>query len=518
MSILSIENLNFGFGDKTLFKDVSFDLLKGEHVGLVGVNGAGKSTLLNIIIGNTIADSGRILKPKSIKIGYLDQYSELQEGKSIREVLKEAFSRLYLLEKNMLEIGDKLSRNNGENQEKLLREFSRIQDILCDSEFYRIDSIVEKVANGLGLIHLGLETPVDKLSGGQRTKVKLARLLLTDYDVLLLDEPTNYLDKEHVKWLSEFLESYPKSFIVISHDTEFLNKITNVIYHLQFTSLKRYKGNYNKFLKLSEDETKRCLQEFKKQQEEIKSLEDYIRKNKVRSSTSKMALSRQKKLDKIERIEKPKNPPKPYFSFLEARNPGKLIFKCQNINIGYKYPIINNINLKLSRGEKIAITGCNGIGKSTLLKTIMGVIDPLGGKIDFGVYLYPAYFEQEVKGRDNTPIEEIWEEYPKKTQGEIREALGKCGLKREHILQSMKSLSGGEKAKVRLCSLMMKESNWLILDEPTNHLDVNAKEVLKEALMKFNGTILLVCHEKEFYEDFVTGEWNMEELSLKSNC
>ncbi|WP_035294462.1 ribosomal protection-like ABC-F family protein [Clostridium sp. KNHs214] len=514
MSILSIENLSFGFADKILFKDISLNILNGEHAGLVGINGVGKSTLFNIIVGELIPDEGRVYKSASTKIGYLDQHSELEDGKTIREVLKESFSELYAMEAKMLKVGDKLSRASEVEMEKLLKEFSRLQDALSASDFYNIDSYIENVANGLGLSHLGMETPVEKLSGGQRTKVKLAKLLLTSYDLLLLDEPTNYLDKEHVDWLAGYLQNYAKSFVVISHDTAFINNITNVIYHLQFAALKRYPGNYEKFLKLSEDETQRYMQEYQKQQKEIKKLQDYIDKNKVRASTSKMALSRQKKLDKIERIEKPKTPPKPYFSFLEARKSGKLIFESNSMDIGYRYPIIKNLNLKLTRGEKVAITGCNGIGKSTLLKTLMGVISPLHGDINFGVHIYPSYFEQEVKPKDITPIDEVWNEYPEKTQAEIREALGKCGLKREHIMQNMCALSGGEQAKVRLCKLMMKESNWLVLDEPTNHLDVSAKEILKEALINFGGTVLLVCHEREFYKDWVTAEWNMEEYCL----
>jgi ATPase subunit of ABC transporter with duplicated ATPase domains len=382
-------------------------------------------------------------------------------------------------------------------------------------DFYSIDSRITNVAGGLGLAALGLDTPVGELSGGQRTKVKLAQLLLGSPDLLLLDEPTNYLDKEHVDWLADYLSSYPNSFIVVSHDVGLLNKITNVIYHLEYACLKRYPGNYEKFLKLKDEEHKRYVLEYTRQQKQIAKLEDFVNKNIVRASTTKRAQSRRKQLEKIERLEKPKALPKPVFVFQPARESSKLIFRSCDLDIGYTYPIISGLNLKLEKGQKIAITGCNGIGKTTLLKTIMGVLPSMEGMIEFGEFLYPAYFEQETRVKDMTPIDEVWAAFPDKTQKEIRDALAKCGLKQEHVLQPMSALSGGEQSKVRLCKLMLTPSNWLLLDEPTNHLDVTAKHSLKEALISYAGTILLVCHERDFYEDWATYEWNMEEAINK---
>lgn len=516
MSILNVENLNFGFGDKILLNDVSFRLLKGEHIGLVGSNGVGKSTFFNLLTGELLPDKGTIKKQNSINIGYLNQHSDLIEGYSIREHLKLAFSNLYNIESKMLKISDKLSYAKEDELERLLSKLGKLQDVLYASDFYNIDTLIDNICSGLGLDILGLDTPVDKLSGGQRTKVKLAQLLLGNPDLLLLDEPTNYLDTEHIDWLSEYLKNYPNSYIIISHDDSFLDRITNIIYHIEFTNLKRYPGNYSDFLKIKDEETRRNIEQYNRQQKEIAKLEDYINKNIVRASTSRMAKSRRKKLNKIERLEKPKNHPTPIFSFSEVREPGSIIFSSSNMDIGYSYPLISNLNLKLLKGEKIAITGCNGIGKSTLLKTIMGIIQPLSGEIKFGEYIYPSYYEQEVVGSENTALEEVWNEYPKKSQKEIRSALARCGLKVEHVTHKMSQLSGGEQSKVRLCKLMLSPSNWLLLDEPTNHLDVNAKEALKEALMKFNGTILLVCHEKEFYEDWVTDIWNMEDFIISS--
>lgn len=510
MSVLNVENITFGYDDKTILKSISFRLLKGEHVGLIGSNGAGKTTLFNILYGSIIPDEGFISKPSSIKIGYLDQHSELDGSLTIMNTLRTAFADLYRIEKTMLETAEKMVAASDSDLEKLMRDFGRLQEQLQSSDFYRIDSLISNVASGLGLLVLGLDTPVGQLSGGQRTKIKLGKLLLENPDLLLLDEPTNYLDKEHVDWLAEYLSSYPNSFIVISHNTELLNRITNVIFNLEYAVLKRYPGNYNKFLMLQEEEHKKYVLEYNRQQQQISKLEDYISKNLVRASTTKQAQSRRKQLEKIDRLEKPKKLPKPAFGFSYSREASRLIFASHQLSIGYNYPIMSSLDFKLTKGEKIAITGCNGIGKTTLLKTIMGILQPLGGMIEFGDFLHPVYFEQEGKLKDVTPMEEVWAAFPQKTQKEIREALAKCGLKQEHVLQKMSALSGGEQSKVRLCKLMLTPGNWLLLDEPTNHLDVNAKQALKDALIAFPGTVLLVCHEQEFYQDWVTGVWDME--------
>ncbi len=513
MSILTVEKLTFGFGDKTILNSVSFRLLKGEHAGLVGLNGAGKTTFLDILTGKLVPDDGKLYLPSSINIGYLDQHSQLKEGYSIRESLKQAFTELFQAEERMLHIADELCMADKDKSEMLIKEYGRLQDILQSSDFYRIDSLIDNVAAGIGLIELGMDTHVDKLSGGQRTKVKLATLLLKNPDVLLLDEPTNYLDKEHIQWLANYLNNYPNSFIVISHDIGFLNKITNVIYHIEYGNMKRYPGNYDTFLKLKDDEAKKYIDMYNKQQKEIARMEDFINKNIVRATTSSRAKSRRKQLEKIERLEKPNKLPKPKYAFLSSRPSGELVFKCSNLSIGYNYPLTRNLKLELTRGQKIAIIGCNGIGKSTLLKTIVGEISPLEGSIDIGDFLYPAYYEQETKISNNTAIEEIQYHYPDMSQKEIRKSLARCGLKQEQVYQKISSLSGGEQSKIRLCSLMMTPSNWLLLDEPTNHLDIDAKEALKEALIKYEGTVILVCHEKEFYEDWITDIWNMEELA-----
>ena len=382
-------------------------------------------------------------------------------------------------------------------------------------DFYMIDAKVEQVARALGLLELGLDHDVTDLSGGQRTKVLLAKLLLEKPEILLLDEPTNYLDAEHIEWLKRYLQEYENAFILISHDIPFLNDVVNIIYHMENQELNRYVGNYDKFLEVYE--AKKAQQEaaYRKQQQEINELKDFVARNKARVATRNMAMSRQKKLDKMDVIELAKEKPKPEFYFKEARTPGKMLFETENLIIGYdkNAPLSKPINLRMERGEKIAIIGTNGIGKSTLLKSLLGIVPALSGKVELGDYLYKGYFEQEMAGTDNTCLEEIWQEFPGYSQYEVRSALAKCGLTTKHIESKVRVLSGGEQAKVRLCKLINRETNLLILDEPTNHLDVEAKDELKRALKEYHGSVLLVCHEPEFYSDIVTKVWNLEEFS-----
>lgn len=516
MSILNVDNISFGYDDKTILKNISFRLLKNEHAGLVGDNGTGKTTLFKLLTGKLIPDEGSIHWSSTAQIGYLDQHIVLNEEKSIIDNLRDAFEELYAAEAKMNSISDKLAHMEASAMDRALLELGKLQDKLMENGFYGIDSTIKAMMNGLGLDILGADTKTSKLSGGQRTKVSLAKLLLKKPDLLLLDEPTNYLDKEHVDWLSNYLNNYPNSYIVISHDTEFLNSITNVILHLEFCNLKKYSGNYTTYLKLSKLEREKYINDYNRQQKEIEKMQKFIDANIVRATTTKRAQSRRKQLDKLEKIEKPKTAPKPNFTFLTSREPGKLIFKTSKLNIGYNYPIIKGLSLELYRGQKIAITGCNGIGKSTMLKTLLGIIPKLNGHIQYGEFLEPAYFEQETRYADNiTAMEEVWSAFPDKTQREIREALARCGLKQEHIMHNMNQLSGGEQSKVRLCKLTLTPSNWLILDEPTNHLDIESKEILKKALKKFPGTVILVSHEKEFYEDLATGIWNMEKYITK---
>jgi len=512
VSILEVSRLGHGFGARTLFHDVSFRLLRGEHVGLVGSNGTGKSTFIEIITGQTQPDEGSIEWGKRATVGYLDQHTRLTAGLTIRDVLRGAFQHLYAMEEEITKIGEAMAEADPDEMERLLEDMGEIQDRLETSGFYTIDAKVEETARGLGLHAIGLEKDVSELSGGQRTKVLLAKLLLQQPNVLILDEPTNYLDEVHIDWLTEYLQSYPYAFILVSHDTFFMNDVVNVIYHLEGGALTRYSGNYEFFLRTYEQ--KRMQQEaaFERQQGEIARLEDFIARNKARVATRGMAASRQKLLDKMDRIEKPVVYPRPTFLFKEGRNSSRILFKCEQMQIGYSFPLLPPISVILERGQKVAITGMNGVGKSTLLKTMLGLIPPLSGTIERGDNLLTAYYAQEEQlNDDRTPLEEVWDAFPFLGNSEVRGRLASSGLTAEHINNKIFNLSGGEQAKVRLCKLQVNESNWLVLDEPTNHLDVAAKEELAIALKKYKGTLVLVSHEPEFYQDWVTDTWNVEQ-------
>lgn len=516
MSILNVKNLSHGFGDRAIFNEVSFRLLKGEHIGLFGANGEGKSTFMNIITGKLEPDFGEIEWSKRVRVGYLDQHTELSKDMTIRDVLRGAFQYLFDLETEMNEMFLKMGEVEPEEMEVLLEESGTIQDILNHNDFYIIDSKIEDIGKGMGLSDIGLDRLVDELSGGQRTKVLLAKLLLEKPDILLLDEPTNYLDESHIVWLKRYLNDYENAFILISHDIEFLNSVINIIYHMENQKLDRYVGDYYSFMQIYEARKKQIEAAYKKQQQEISELKDFVARNKARVATRNMAMSRQKKLDKMEVIELAKEKPKPEFDFKSSRASGKLIFETKNLVIGYDEPLSKPLNLIMERGEKIALVGANGLGKTTLLRSILGEIKPVSGEVVLGDYQYIGYFEQEIKDANyNTCIEEVWKEFPAYTQYEIRAALAKCGLTTKHIESRVLVLSGGEQAKVRLCKLMNKETNILILDEPTNHLDIEAKEELKRALKEYKGSVLLICHEPEFYKEIVTSVWNCEDWTTK---
>ncbi len=515
MSILNVENVTHGFGARRILEDSSFRLLKGEHVGLVGANGEGKTTFLNIITGKLMPDEGKIEWCKHITTGYLDQYSTLTPGKTIRDVLKEAFQHLTDLEKEMLDAYEKMSDASDDEMNELMENVGEIQEILDQSGYYTIDSKITEYANGLGLGEIGLDHDVTELSGGQRAKVLLTKLLLENPMILILDEPTNFLDENHIAWLKNFLQNYENAFILVSHDIPFLNSVVNVIYNIENAVLTRYTGNYEDFKRMYELKKRQTEQAYEKQQKEIAHLQDFIAKNKARAATATMARSRQKKLEGMEIITIAKEKIKPTFSFKSARTPGKIVIEAKDLILGYDEPLTRAVDLQIERNQKIAIKGVNGLGKSTLIKTLLGIIKPIQGTVEHDQFVQYGYFKQEDEPSSKTALQEIWDEYPAMTNAEVRAALAKCGLTNEHITSQMKVLSGGENAKVRLCHLMLQEFNLLVLDEPTNHLDVLAKDALKEALQKFKGTVILVSHEPEFYQDVATDVWNLESWTTK---
>lgn len=511
MSILEVKNLSHGFGDRAIFENVSFRLLKGEHIGLVGANGEGKSTFMSIVTGRLQPDEGKVEWSKYVTAGYLDQHAVLEKGMTVRDVLRTAFNDLFKTEERINEIYMSMAEE-GADVDALMEEVGELQDRLETRDFYTLDAKIDEVARALGVMDFGMDTDVTDLSGGQRTKILLAKLLLEKPDILLLDEPTNYLDAEHIAWLKRYLQEYENAFVLISHDITFLNDVINIVYHVENQDLVRYAGDYDNFQSVYAMKKAQLEAAYERQQKEIADLQDFVNRNKARVATRNMAMSRQKKLNNMEIIELQAEKPKPEFHFKESRTPGRFIFQTKDLVIGYDRPLTKSpLNLTFERNQKVAIVGANGIGKTTLLKSLLGIIQPLEGEVETGDFIDLGYFEQEAEGLRQTPLEAVWDAFPALNQAEVRAALAKCGLTSKHIESQIQVLSGGEQAKVRFCLLMNRENNVLVLDEPTNHLDVDAKDELKRALQAFKGSVLMVCHEPEFYEGW-TDAWDFNEL------
>ena len=509
--ILEVKNLSHGFGDRAIFENVSFRLLKGEHIGLVGANGEGKSTFMSIVTGKLQPDEGKVEWSKYVTAGYLDQHAVLEKGMTVRDVLRTAFDELFKTEERINKIYMSMAEE-GADVDALMEEVGELQDRLETRDFYTLDAKIDEVARALGVMDFGMDTDVTDLSGGQRTKILLAKLLLEKPDILLLDEPTNYLDAEHIAWLKRYLQEYENAFVLISHDIPFLNDVINIVYHVENQDLVRYAGDYDNFQSVYAMKKAQLEAAYERPQKEIADLQDFVNRNKARVATRNMAMSRQKKLDKMEIIELQAEKPKPEFHFKESRTPGRFIFQTKDLVIGYDSPLTKSpLNLTFERNQKVAIVGANGIGKTTLLKSLLGIIQPLEGEVETGDFIDLGYFEQEAEGSRQTPLEAVWDAFPALNQAEVRAALAKCGLTSKHIESQIQVLSGGEQAKVRFCLLMNRENNVLVLDEPTNHLDVDAKDELKRALQAFKGSVLMVCHEPEFYEGW-TDIWDFNEL------
>lgn len=511
MGLLEVKNISHTFGDKILYKDSSFELFKGEHLGIVGQNGTGKSTLMRTLIGDVIPDEGDIRWQKNIKIGYLDQHAKINEDFTVFEYLKTAFDDLFKIEIELSNLYEQMTENVSE---EIINKTADYQSFLENNGFYEIDSTVMKVSEGLGITAIGMDKTLKKLSGGQRAKVILAKLLLENPDVLLLDEPTNFLDKEHVKWLSDYLKAYKGAFILISHDFDFLDGITTCICDIDFRSIRKYSGNLSQFIKLKGLKRESYIREYESQQKQIKKFEDYISKNKARASTANMAKSRQKQLDKIKKIDAPGTIQKPEFHFTSLPITAQKTVIVENLEVGYNKPLLPKLNFSVESGEKVVITGFNGIGKSTLLKTLIHQIPSISGTFRFSDNVKIAYFEQDLKWKNanETPVQIVSDKFPKMLVNQVRKHLAQCGIKAKNAMQPISTLSGGEQSKVKLCILMLTNANLLILDEPTNHLDLDSKEALKNELIRWNGSIILVSHEQSFYKSWADKIFNIEDL------
>lgn len=510
MSLLDITELSHSFGDNLLFKNTELSLNKGEHIGIVGQNGTGKSTLIKICTEQIIPDAGRVVWQPNVTVGYLDQYAQIDKETTIKSFLKSAFVHLYEAEEKM----NALYSRAADGEADVLELAAQYQEELELHDFYLIDTRIEQVAAGLGLLSIGLGRSIEQISGGQRAKVILAKLLLEKPDVLLLDEPTNFLDKEHVTWLAGYLSGLDNAFMVISHDYGFLEKIANRICDIDNDKITKYYGTYSEFLRKKALLREDYVRQYSAQQKEIKKTEEFIRKN-IAGIKSKMARGRQKQLDRMDKMEALEQKEiKPFFHFASLPSTATEHLTLKHLSIGYYYPILSDLNFSIRGGQKVVITGFNGIGKSTLLKTLMKQVPALHGDFSFSEQVSPGYFEQDLMWEDGTqsPIRIVSDVYPSLATKEVRQQLARCGISSKHALQPIGTLSGGEQAKVKMCLLTVKPCNFLILDEPTNHLDIQAKESLQSALAEFPGTVLLVSHEEAFYRNWVQRIINIENI------
>lgn len=502
MSLLEIKELTHTWGDVRLYKNAEFTLNKGEHIGIVGPNGAGKSTLIKICMGEVVPDAGQVLWQSGVSVGGLDQYADIDQRLTLEAFLKSAFAELYQTEKEMMRLYEQAS---GEDAAERIKRAAACQERLESHDFYSVDTRIAQVAGGLGLSELGMERLIGKMSGGQRAKAILGKLLLEKPDVLLLDEPTNFLDQEHISWLAEYLAGFPGAFLAVSHDFAFLERIAGRICDIDNERLTKYYGSYSEFLKKKAMLREDYVRQYAAQQREIKKTQEFIRKN-IAGRKSRMAKGRRKQLERMDKMEALSGKEiRPSFRFppLPLTNTEHLCVK--RLAVGYHYPILSGISFSVTGGQKVAVTGFNGIGKTTLLKTLTGALPAMKGEFRFSEQVVTGCFAQEpasfASGR--TPIEIVGDACPDRSVKEVRRLLARCGISEKHAAQPVGTLSGGEQARVRLCLMTLVSCNFLILDEPTNHLDALAKEALKEALQEFPGTVLLVSHEEEFYKGWV---------------
>lgn len=511
--LLEVEGLKFKYTDNNLFNEVSFRILQRDHIVLVGDNGCGKSTFMNLIAKNLIPDAGKIEWMNGISYAYLDQQLKVKQDVSIGNYISEVFKPLIEKEKLMNSYYDKLASCKEYEYEKYLNYAQAIQDELDKANFYAMNSTMGNMINGLGIKDYGLDTELSKLSGGQRAKVYLAKLLLEAPDVLLMDEPTNFLDVAHIEWLSDYLKSFPKAFVVISHDEGFLRNIGEVVYNLSNKTMTRYNMPYDTYLKEKDIREEQYKKAYTNQQAFIKRTQDFIQKNIVRATTTKQAQSRRKMLERIQVLEKPKNHEPMHLTFPFSKGLGQEVLKLKDLTVGYGDKVVlAHLDFLMKQNQKIAILGHNGVGKSTILKTIMGLIPALGGSYTWNPSGDLNYFAQEeTYDAVTTPIEYLRYYYHMKTDGELRSVLATAGIKGDLATKPMATLSGGQQTKVRLALMTMKKSNILIFDEPTNHLDVLSKAELWESIDKFPGSVILVTHEDDFYEGLVDMELKFED-------
>ncbi|MGA5692644.1 ABC-F family ATP-binding cassette domain-containing protein [Cytobacillus pseudoceanisediminis] len=511
MILLQVNQLAKNFGADPILTNIKLEVQTRDRIALVGRNGAGKSTLLKIIAGQMTYDSGEIIKPKEVTIGYLAQNTGLESELSIWDEMLTVFSHLQKQEKQLRSLEEQMADpdvlNNSDAYERILKEYDKLQVDFKENGGYQYEADIRSILHGLNFSSFGYDTKISSLSGGQRTRMALGKLLLTKPDILILDEPTNHLDIETLSWLEQYLQGYNGAILIVSHDRYFLDKVVSQVYEISRRQIRKYPGNYSSYLDQKAANFEREMKQFEKQQEEIAKLQDFIQRNLARASTTKRAQSRRKQLARMEVMDRPLGDEKSAsFGFDIERQSGNEVLNIHSLAIGYEEIVSENISLRLARGDSIALVGPNGIGKSTLLKTIIKKISSFSGEIQYGSNVTIGYYDQEQAELTSNKrvLNELWDEYPLKPEKEIRTILGNFLFSGDDVLKTVSTLSGGEKARLALAKLMMQKANFLILDEPTNHLDLDSKEILENALIDYPGTILFVSHDRYFINRITT--------------
>ncbi len=522
---MQINSLSKSFGAEEILSNIKLEVKQNDRIAIVGRNGAGKSTLLKIMAGELTHDEGELFKPKDLTIGYLAQHTVLESKKTIWDEMLEVFAGLLHKEKELRKMEKALQQADtlsGEDYEKLLHDYDRLMETFQKEGGYTYEADIKAVLTGLHFHHFDNDTPISELSGGQKTRLSLGKLLLSKPDLLLLDEPTNHLDMDTLSWLENYLAGYPGSVVVISHDRYFLDKTVSIVYEISRHKTKKYHGSYSDFLKQKALDYEKELKEFERQQTEIKRMEDFIQRNIARASTTKRAQSRRKQLNRMEKFDRPLgDESSATFSFQINRRSGNDVLKMDNLSFRYDNEealLFRNATLSVNRGERIALIGPNGVGKTTLLKTILGKHKPESGTIQIGTNVQIGYYDQEQANltSSKTVLNELWDDYPQINEKDIRTVLGNFLFTGEEVLKPVHALSGGEKARLALAKLMMKKANLLIMDEPTNHLDIDSKEVLEAALQDYPGTIIFVSHDRYFINRITdqVAEMNKDGITL----
>ncbi|UUV98797.1 ABC-F family ATP-binding cassette domain-containing protein [Vagococcus luciliae] len=519
MILLQANNVSRLFGDDVLFENIQLDVQDKSRIALVGRNGAGKSTLLKILAGIEEPDTGLITKSKELTIGYLDQHTGLESDKTIWEEMLIVFDYVQEMEKKLRRLEKDIANpnihDNEESYQQVLKDYDKLQHEFNELNGYGYKSEIKSVLHGFRFDESYFDVPIQNLSGGQKTRLALARLLLEKPNLLILDEPTNHLDIDTLNWLEGYLQGYRGAILMVSHDRYFLDKIVNEVYDISRRKITHYKGNYSTFLERKAERLEQEEKEYEKQQDKIAKLEDFVARNIVRASTTKRAQSRRKQLEKMEKLEKPLGDEKSaHFLFKTNRPSGRDVLTLNNVAVGYEPLILSEpINLALRKQEAIALVGPNGVGKSTLLKSIIGDIPFVKGVAEIGYKVDIGYYDQE-QGKlsgNQSVLEELWREHPTVPEKDIRTLLGSFLFSGEDVKKTINLLSGGEKARVALAKLAMQKDNFLILDEPTNHLDIDSKEVLENALIEYDGTLLFVSHDRYFINRIATGVLELSE-------